>query len=428
MKITGIITEYNPFHNGHAYQIEQIRKQRGEDTFIIAAMSGDFVQRGAPAIACKYTRTRMALSAGADLVVELPALWATASAEYFAMAGVSLFHRMGCVDELCFGVETDNLPLLSQLASVLCEEPDEYRALLASHLKNGESFPLARTHAMTDYFNGISKKSPDFCAEDITALLSSPNNILAIEYMKALKRLDSPIRPVPLLRAGAGYHDTDIEASLASATAIRNYLLENTSRYTLPDNGCLLQSAIPPQAYSVFCSFLKKSPVMTADDFSMLLGYELLKTPSDELAAFADCNQDIANRIKKNLAAYQSFSMACEQNKSRDITYTRISRIFTHLLLDIRKEDYDRAKQLGYVPYIRPLGFRKASAALFSEIKKHTSLPLVSKLSNADGLLSQDALWLLSKDIFAADVYEQVLAQKKGTTPRSEYAREMVLL
>ena len=218
MKVVGIITEYNPFHNGHAYQIQEIKKRTGAD-YVVVAMSGDFVQRGTPAIIDKYARTQMALSCGVNLVIELPTLWATASAEYFAMAGVTLFEKMGCVDILCFGAETDDLPLLSVLAEIIAEEPDGYRELLSVYLKEGLAFPVARGKALCSYLKEQEKSASatqEFSSKNVvlnldavSSILSEPNNILAIEYLKALKRRNSSIQPYLLKREGAGYHDTE---------------------------------------------------------------------------------------------------------------------------------------------------------------------------------------------------------------------------
>lgn len=415
MKITGIIAEYNPFHNGHAYQIQKVKEETGSD-YIIAAMSGDFVQRGEPAVIDKYARTKMALSCGADLVVELPALWATASAEPFAMAGVTLFDRLGCVDFLCFGTETENPDAFQQAADILETEPERYRKLLCDALKKGSNYPAARMHALTEYarISGLSGIPQ--------SLLSSPNNILAAEYFKALKKRSSSIRPYPILRKGAGYHSTDIRAVNASASAIRHTLKQASS-----DVSDALSRAMPSCACRIFTDYLSAYPTVGTADFSDILNYLLLSFSGSQLAAYADCNIEIANRLKKNLCSFQSFAQFCELNKSRDITYTRMSRIFTHLLLHITDNDYFSAANIDYVPYIRPLGFRKESAPLLTYIKKHCSVPLLGKTADASHILSAPAQKVFEKDIFAAELYEQILARKGGTLPRSEYTREIVL-
>lgn len=425
MKTIGIIAEYNPFHNGHAYQIQKIRELTNAD-YIVIAMSGDFVQRGAPAILDKYARTRMALSCGADLVVELPVLWAVSSAESFAMAGVTLFDRMGCVDGICFGAETDCLPALSAVADVLANEPQAYRSTLIDSLKQGLTFPQARLAALA---------KTEVCSlpqEDLARILEQPNNILAIEYLKALKRRKSHMVPLLLKREGAGYHDTALSRSVTgsvsdracdSATAIRNLLLTDI----VSDHFCELNRAMPTEAFSVLEDYCRSYPLLDTDDFSALLSYRLLLEAPYGLERFLDVNRDISNRLLKNRCSFLSFSQFCELNKSRDITYSRMSRILLHILLGLTGEDAARGKELDYIPYLRLLGFRKSSSALLSELKRRADIPIISKLADAGDLLDQEALLLLRQDIMAAELYEQVIAHQKRF-PRSEYTREIVVL
>lgn len=464
MKIIGIIAEYNPFHNGHAYQLSKVREETGAD-YIAVAMSGDFVQRGEPAIIDKYTRTEMALQSGADLVLELPALWSTASAEAFAMAGVTLFEKMGCVDGICFGAETDNLPLLTTIADILTNEPEDYRRLLSSFLKKGMSFPSARAQALCEIFKvaalpNTENSSFETTIEILSDILSSPNNILAIEYLKALKRLHSSIRPILLKRIGAGYHDTEINAAetnspkkaeaipTASATAIRNLifskntvispvipaspasvLLPNVLQFSMPDSALLsdvLQSSMPDSALRILTDYLNQYPPIHVDDFSPLLGYQLLTSDKSNISRIGDITPEIANRLYNNRYQYHSFSQFCQLNKSREVTYTRINRILLHLILQITEDTYALGRFLDYIPYLRILGFKKCNSSLLSVIKKSASVPMISKLADASVSLSPEAIKLLGKDIFAADLYEQTKGIKNGTSSRSEYAQEIV--
>ena len=424
MTVIGIIAEYNPFHNGHAYQIESIRRQTNAD-YIVVAMSGNFVQRGAPALIDKYARARMALSCGADLVVELPAIWSVSSAEAFAEAGISLFEQMGCVDGICFGAESDRLPLLKQIAAFLTEEPSSYQNLLSSYLKEGFSFPAARAKATADC---LCADAPDAAA--IHAILCEPNNILAIEYLKSLKRQDSKMLPYLIKREGAGYHESKIRTSAtspvgqhapaasptqpptASATAIRRLLLSGNDDAAAP----ALAHAMPQEALSILGDYLHHAPLLTENDFSAALCYLLFTSTKEQLASLADSNADIASRIFKNRFQAASVSGLCAVNKSRDVTYTRISRILFHLLLQITKDDIQLAKDAGYVPYLRLLGFRKDSAALLSELKRHALVPLISKLADASKLLAPSSLAVLEKDIFAANLYEQTRFLKQQAT------------
>lgn len=417
MKIVGIIAEYNPFHNGHRYQIARIRELTGAD-YVAVAMSGNFVQRGAPAIVDKYARTQMALCCGADVVFELPALWACASAEDFAMAGVTLFDRMGCVDTLCFGAETDDLLLLTDIAAILAEEPEPYRTALSTYIKEGRSFPAARHAALQDYLRESQLRDiPD-------DVLASPNNILVLEYLKALKKRDSRITPLLIRREGAGYHSTELNQPNTSATAIRRLLFSGNVPAALD-----LENYIPAEALPTLSGYLTEYPPLSEEDFSQALGYQLLSHADTGFSCFRGCNMDISNRLGNNLHDYRGFRQFCERNKSRDITYTRMSRILTQLLLSIRPEDDALGKELDYIPYLRILGFRKESAAVFSRIQKAASIPLISKLADAHRILSPDAMQVLKLDIFASEFYEQTLALRTpgGRTPRSEYAREIVV-
>lgn len=452
MKVIGIIAEYNPFHNGHAYQIAQIRRLTNAD-YIVVAMSGDFVQRGTPAIIDKYARAKMALSCGADFVFELPTLWATASAESFAMAGITLFEKMGCVDGICFGAETDNLPLLSEIAELLVEEPPAYQDALSSFLKEGLSFPAARVEAVCEYLAANPQGnhlSTSYDVNIVAAVMNEPNNILAIEYLKSIKRRGNKLTPYLIKREGARYHESSIrsardcdettyDAPTASATAIRNMLIDSLEAAT-PAATTLarLNGAMPAPALNLLTEYLSTTSAVWEDDLSSVLGYLLLCQTKEDLSKIADCNEEIANRILKNLYQFSCFSEFCALNKSRDITYTRMSRILLHLVLNFTDTDYEHGKQLDYIPYLRLLGFRRDSSALFGEIKKKASSPLISKLADATDILESDALWMLGKDIFAADLYTQTAAQKaailpntsntKKTTSRSEYTREIVLL
>ena len=247
MKTAGIIAEYNPFHKGHEYQIRYTKEKLKAD-YVIVAMSGDYVQRGTPALISKHTRAEMALRCGADLVLEMPVSVSTASAEAFAMGGVSLLDGLGVVDMLCFGSESGEISALKELAEILVEEPEEYKKLLKSFLSEGLTFPAARSQALTEYFkNPRNFSGDDFdgvltpLLNEVTQILNTPNNILGIEYCKALLRLNSQIRPVTIRREGMGYHETtvpegdsassspDLQSStdfFASATAIRS-LIQN---------------------------------------------------------------------------------------------------------------------------------------------------------------------------------------------------------
>ena len=420
MKVVGIIAEYNPFHNGHKYQIDKIKKETGAD-FCIIAMSGNFLQRGVPAICDKFTRAEMALKCGADLVIEIPTLWATASAEYYAHAGVALLASTGVVTHIAFGAETDDLDGLLQVSSILKEEPDVYRAVLANSIRTGNAFPVARK-------NALITSLPLFPAEKLDELLDNPNNILALEYLKAMP--DS-IQPILIKREGAGYHDTEIDTELPSASAIREAIFGNK------DNGAVsadvdsldsISKAMPQESFVLLKNAMKCNQVIETNDFSDALGYCLLSQSHNGFAAFADCNQDFSNRIKNNLNNYVLFEDFVDTLKTKDMTYTRVNRNLLHILLGIKQSDYTIGRAIGFAPYLRILGFKNASSSLLSSIKREASVPLISKAADASTQLDYETNKFFEKDVFASNLYYQHVARKSKTKPKNEYTNQIVII
>ena len=413
MKVVGIVAEYNPFHNGHQYQIDKVRKETGAD-YIIIAMSGNFLQRGVPALCDKFTRAEMALKCGADLVIEIPTLWATASAEYYAHAGVALLASTGVVTHLAFGAETDDLDALLQVSSILKNEPDVYRAVLSNSIRTGNSFPVARKNALVTSL-------PLFPAEKLDELLDNPNNILALEYLKALP--DS-IKPILIQREGAGYHDTEINTELPSASAIREAIFSTEGDVDLDT----LANTMPKEAFVLLKNALKCNQLLETNDFSESLGYCLLSQASNGFASFADCTQDFSNKIKNNLNNYVLFEDFIDTLKSKDMTYTRVNRNLLHILLGIKQSDYTIGRAIGFAPYLRILGFRNASSSLLSSIKREASAPIISKAADASTLLDYETNKFFEKDVFASNLYYQHVARKSNTTPKNEYTNQIVIL
>lgn len=409
MKVTGIIAEYNPFHNGHLYQIEQVKKI-GTD-YVVIVMSGNFLQRGTPSILDKWSRTEMALSCGADLVIELPSVFATASAQYFARGGVSILDKLGCADTISFGCESNDISMIQTLSSYLLEEPDEYKEKLQNYLRAGNSFPKARELALTEC---LSPEAAEFA--------SSPNNILALEYCIALLERHSSMNIIPIKRKGSGYHDSELsKETFASATAIRDILVKNNT--SLPTD---INEYIPNTVYSILTE--KKNDYITQNDFSSLLHYKLLTESNSSLSKYADVTEDLSDKIFKNLRNYRDYTSFCELLKSKELTYSRINRALTHILLNITQEMYEDAKSNDYAEYARILGFRKEASPLLSEIGKKTTIPLISKLADASKTLNEHILQNLEHDIFCSHVYESIVAAKSDNAMRNEYQREIIRL
>lgn len=453
MNVIGIIAEYNPFHNGHAYQIAHVRKNLHAD-YIVVATSGDYVQRGEPALLDKYTRARMALSSGADVVLELPVLWSTASAELFADAGISLFEKTGCVNGICFGAESGDLALLRRIADVLADEPADLKASLKYNLKSGSTFPKAREAALLSYFSGSAGQDGALpvSAEALSSLLASPNNILALEYLKALRRRASSITPYLLKREGAAYHETSIlsgaSAIPASASAIRHTLFADAAgacgnsadRASEDSADGILRHAMPQEALAILQDYRADFPLLCADDFSSILGYLLLSSSATQLARTADSSPEFANRMQNQLPYYTSFSSFASRLKSKEMTLTRINRILLHSILGITSSDYACGNALDKIPYLRILGFRKSAAPLLAALKASAAVPLITRSSQTLKLLSPDAMRVFEHDVFAGNLYLQMRNQKGGTPlraarmqehdvpPASEYQRQIIIL
>lgn len=411
MKINGIIAEYNPFHNGHRYQLEEARRQTGAD-YTIIAMSGNFMQRGAPALLDKYKRAEMALLNGADLVLELPACYAVSSAEYFATGAVSLLDKLGVTNYLCFGSECGDTVILQKLADILLNEPAEYKQHLRRYLRQGTSYPTARTMALLEYDSDLS---------DDKDVLSSPNNILGIEYLKALRRRSSEIIPITTLRVGSDYHDQRLNENQCSALAIRQAVYARTD-YDF------LQSQMPAAAYEIMSVCLNRSKPVQSNDFSSMLLYKLLTEADLGYDKYMDISPELSDRISNNLYQFTSFRGFCDLIKSKDMTYTRISRCLLHILLNLDKSSMDKYKEMDYVPYARVLGFRKDAAPLLNSIKEHSSIPLITKLSDADKLLAPDALQMLKQDIYTSQIYQCAFSQKTRQPMQNEYRTPLVII
>ncbi len=416
MKTVGIIAEYNPFHNGHLYQITRARELSGAD-FCVVVMSGNFTQRGIPAILDKYSRTRMALAAGADLVLELPVLFSTASAEYFAHGGVTLLDSLK-VDSICFGCEDDSLCDLTALAHLLVDNQDELQTHIQTSLKQGMTYPQARIQALRD----ISFTENDLDCEKAASLLSSPNNILAIEYLKALYNRGSQMEVYALKRQGASYLSDSLEnQTYASAMAIRTNLTTRCDFNTLAPY-------VPAETLDILRKSAAEKAFLTADDFSVPLFTKLLEKAGHGYCEYADITPALSDKIKKNLYAFTKTTAFAENIlKSRDLTLTRILRSLTHILLDITQEDLEEARSMPYAGYARILGLKKTSEAVFSALDT-THTPLISKLADSSKYISGFTETMLSKDILASHLYEGVRMHKNGCPIQNEYSRPIITL
>lgn len=397
MNINGIIAEYNPFHNGHAYQLSQAKEAHNAD-YTIVVMSGNFTQRGDAAIVDKYTRTKMALQAGADLVLELPVLYATASAEYFAAGAVSLLDKLGIVTHLNFGSESGNIDAILRLAKTLSTESEQIQQSIQAFMKEGLSFPKAREKAYQKS-NLLSEAELEF--------LNQPNHILGIEYCKALMSRNSSMQPTTITRIGGGYNDTTISSGMASARSIRealeNRVKADTLSVELPD--ATLENTMPSEAYLLLKECIMKKHIVTRTDFSQALYYKLVAEEAQGYEKYLDVNKELSDRIRNTLSQFKDWDGFIESLKTKELTYTRISRCLLHILLNITKDQMALAVSMDHVPYARILGFRKNAAPLLTQIKEHSSIPMISKLADAEPLLDDFGKQLLALELFAGKIY-----------------------
>lgn len=414
-RIAGIVAEYNPLHRGHQYHMEETRRVTGADALLVV-MSGDYVQRGTPAVLDQYERTRMALLAGADLVVELPVSCACASAEAFALGSVQILNGLGIVTDLCFGSEDGTLAPFVQLAPVLAEEPASFRETLTSLIKEGYSFPAARQKALLSCLTVLPDSARSGFPKNWQEFLGQPNNILGLEYCKALRRTGSSIRPCTIARAGGGYHDEqlmDSSRGFCSASALRRAIFDGG-----PD--LLLSGQIPAECADTLTAALKQGNALTADDFSPLLHMRLLQEDASSLTGYLDVSEGLANRIQNRKAQYRSFSQFARLLKTRELTLTRIQRALLHILLGIRKTTPPS--------YIRILGVRKDSRWMLSRIRSHSLLPVIATPAEGLRCLSGDALADLRFQSYVCDLYESVRCKKNQSAFREECKRPLLVL
>ena len=462
-----VIAEFNPFHDGHAHLIREARRS-GYDR-VIALMSGDFVQRGEPAAADRFVRTEMALRGGADLVLAFPTRFATASAETFAASGVRLLDRIGCVDALFFGSECGRLEPLAAVAGVLAEEPDWFRAALSSALREGQSYPAALSSALRkgDHCQEMQLSVPsagtdgsgfsdtcditvpsagtdgsgfsDTCDStvpsagtdgygfsgtcdstvpsagigepgfpDAEQLLSQPNNILAIEYLKALIRLKSPMRPVTIPRAGRSYRESasEMRRAIAGGKAALRAL-----------------GAIPPASLDVWERSGSGDTVLSADDFTVLLAGGIWSTDSPEtLAEYEDVTPDLAKTILRERIGLRSFLQFAELISSKSVTLAHAKRALLHISLGIKR----RSCPPGEDDYARVLGFRKEAGELPAELMRCSRIPVIMNPGRDLRGLSLRQRELIDEEARICGLYETVRAIRYGTAAVRDYSRFLI--
>ena len=363
----------------------------------------------------------MALSCGADLVVELPSAFAVSSAEDFAACGVALLTGLGAVEVLCFGSEDGDISRIQKAAGILAQEGGDFSSLLSLGLRSGLSWPLARNQALLV----MADRDKDFPLkrEEMDKLLGSPNNLLGIEYCKAILRQDSPLIPLTIRRRGQGYHDEGLEGGQASASAIRR-TLKTWELYTklTPES----RTHIPPAIWPLY----GQEPSLEANDLSEILNFRLLslRREGTDYTQYGDMSAEMARRLDSCLLQQVSWEGRIEQLKTRQYTYTRISRALLHMVLGLTAARVQSYKEAGRAPYARILGFRKESRELLALVKQKTAIPLITKTADAPRILTGTALDMFSQDIYASHIRQVLLSKKLGKPVRNEYNQPICIL
>ena len=421
MKIVGLITEYNPFHKGHEYHIQRAKELTGADACVVI-MSGNYVQRGTPAFMDKYTRTAIALNHGADVVFELPLPFACSSAEYFATAAVTLLHKMGCVDYICFGSECDDISTLTSIATTLADAKNDrshkLNELIKEQVKTGLPYATARSNALATLLGESSRQVTD-----------KPNNILAIEYLKALTLLNSSIKPIAITRTNATYHHNEANDALYSASSLRCAITSTDDNY----QNVLDELFAFDMTYKDVLRFI--API-TEDDFSTILGKKLLSlglNPNsvDALTAYSGIDIDLANRMLNRdiFYSFKSFSQLIDDLKTKNIAYTAISRALLSLVLGITKQDIEAYLSNNIASYVRLLGFKKDSSWVLNEIKKNDLLTIIGQLSeiNDNQSLTDADHRMLVHSLYCDELYNMIIRHKYNANIPSEHTRKLTI-
>ena len=372
-KRIGIIAEYNPFHNGHLYQIQKAKELTGADT-VIAVMSGNFTQRGDTSLINKFEKAKIALQNEVDMVIELPTIYSISSAENFALGGVKILNEIGNIDYLVFGIEEENLEKLQAIADVLVNEDDEFKRNIKEELDKGNSYPKAREIALKKVLS----------SENVKNIMQKPNNILAIEYLKALKTTNSKIKPFAIKRKNTMHNDENINENYASGTYIRKLFIEN--------NFNEIKKVVPKYTYERLLELKNHGTYVTSiNDFSDIIIYKIRTMTKEEISQIADVNEGLENSIKLASTTCKTIDEIIEKVSTKRYTKTRISRILTYILLDITKSEMEQAKKNN--PYIRVLGINKKYEGILKTInndKLITSLKKFEENNRENQLLNID--------------------------------------
>lgn len=419
MHVVGLITEYNPFHNGHLYHLNKSKEITGAD-YSIAVMSGNYVQRGCPAYVDKWSRARMALEAGVDMVIEIPTYYSTASAELFSFGSIALLHHTGIVNSVCFGSEIGKTELIEDIATLLAQEPFEYQQLLKEALSSGNGFATSRTKALYNYLK--AQDHMDLTEEVFTSFISSPNNILGIEYIKWIKKLGSSIKPATIQRKTTGYHEQSTTQPIASASGIRNLLNKNKSleeiMHTIP-KGTLDE---------LLRTFKEGIGPNTFNDYSSLLHYAISMAGPIGIEKMMEVSEGLENRIYQKSQRHFLIDELLDSLGTKRYTNSRLSRTLLYTMLGITKERFQHFHQQGGPQYIKVLGFRRKSEVLFSHLKEKATLPLITNMGRHLSKLPVPAYEMIMDESRFSDIYSLGYANTSQQTKQIEFQQPLIVI
>lgn len=398
MSVVGIIAEYNPLHCGHEYHIKNARNLTGAEA-CVCVLSSNFVQRGEPGLVSKWARTKMALLSGADLVVELPSVFSCGSAEYFSAGAISILESLGFIDYLCFGSEKGEIEPLETAAQHLAFENEFFKEILRAGLQDGLSFAASRQNALKATLEN-DKNTID--------IINKPNNILAVEYIKAIKRMGSKIKPLTIKRKGQGYNETAHHIDkhdFSSATSIRHYI-EKMDDTSLCQHDSYILNSIPKPCIDVLCEEFRsgRGPVFLKSFGNTVL--HLFRTMGvNSISRLPYMENGLENRMKD--AAFESATVEEFVNKVVTKRYpaSRVKRIIICALTGLTNDFLESLKSNGYAQYIRILGFNETGRRILSDNKKKVSLPIITKPASFSKMESNLASQLFQHEIRSTAAY-----------------------
>lgn len=360
MKVLGIIAEYNPFHNGHIYHIQKAKELTNTD-YVVAVMSGNFTEQGNISIYNKFERAKIATNNGIDLVIELPTIYANSSSNFFAKGAISILNSLNIVDSICFGTEANDIKILKNISNTIITNEEKIWKDISENLKLGISFAKAREQSISKYLS----------LEEIQEF-SKPNNILAIEYLNNLSRLNSNITPYGILRNSSNFNDTNITdtSNFTSATSIRNYIYNNS-------NLSKLNTYIPDDMMNII-----KNVSPTFNDLLInLIKYKVITTSKEHLANIQDVTEGLENKIFSAISNVSTYNVLINNIKSKRYQMSKIKRMLNNIILDISKDDFNTLVNSNEY-YAHVLSISKRGKILLSEISKNSSIPLITSIND----------------------------------------------